>query len=213
MSLSRRALLARAALLASALTPLPRAAARAGLLAVDAAAAPDELVLDTLNGVVAYVVPGDDRYSTAQGVSSPRLGGVAAGGGDGVRATLEAAGPGTVDAAVTVLNGFARAVDPTADVRAGADGFAAPFAALSSPAKQRVFEQLSRSVDDTLKMLGGLLPAIAAFVSYSEFGVLQPGGRELTRRPVGWDLTGYEGVADGRDELHGYLGGRRRARA
>jgi hypothetical protein len=62
-------------------------------------------------------------------------------------------------------------------------------------------------------MLGGLLPAIAAFISYSEFGVLQPGGTELARRPVGWDLTGYEGVADGRDAFRGYLGGRRRARA
>jgi hypothetical protein len=205
--------MARAAVLAAALTPLPRAAARAGLISAEAAAAPDEVVLDTFNGIVAYVVPGDDRYSAAQGISSPRPGGVAARGGEGVRATLDAAGPGTVDAAVTILNAFARAVDPGSDVRAGAGGFAAPFPALSFTAKGRVLEQLSRSVDDALKMLGALLPAIAAFVSYSEFGVLQPGATGLARRPVGWDLTAYEGVADGRDELHGYYGGRRRARA
>jgi hypothetical protein len=214
VTLSRRVFVARAALLAvAALTPLPRAAARAGLITADSAAAPDDVVLDTLNGVVAYVVPGDDRYSIAQRSTSPQPGGVAARGGEGVRATLESAGPGTVDAAVGVLNGFARAVDPGADARAGTAGFSAPFAALSFADKGEVFELLSQSVEETLQMLGGLLPAIAAFASYSEFGALEAGATALTSRPVGWQLTGYEGTADGRDEFHGYYGGRRRARA
>jgi hypothetical protein len=214
LTLSRRAFLSRGALLAAAaLAPLPRAAARAGLVPAGASAAADDVVLDTLNGVVAYVVPGDDRFSTAQGVSEPHPGGVAARGAEGVRVTLDGAGPGTVDAAVTVLNGFARAVDPAADTRAAAAGFSAPFAALSFARKTEVFERLTQSVDGTLQMLGGLLPAIAAFVSYSEFGVLAPGGHALTSRPVGWELSGYEGAADGRAEFHGYYGGRRRARA
>lgn len=208
--LSRRAFVGRAALLAAALTPLPRAAARAGLVTAGAAAAPADVALDTLNGVVAYVVPGDDRHSAAQGVSSPHPGGVAALGGQGVLVTLEAAGPGTAAAAVAVLNGFARAVDPGADARAGAAGFDAPFAVLSFASKGAVFEQLSHSVDDTFRMLGGLLPVIAAFVCYSEYGAL--GATGLASRPVGWQLTGYDGDVDGRDDFRGYYGGRRRAR-
>jgi hypothetical protein len=199
--LSRRAFVA---LLAAALTPLPRAWPAA-------AAAPPDVVLDTLDAVVAYVVPGDDRHSAAQGVSSPHPGGVAARAGEGVRATLDAAAPGTAAAAAAVLNGFARAVDPGADARAGAAGFSAPFAVLSFAAKTAVFEQLSESVDDTFRMLGGLLPAIAAFVSYSEYGALGASG--LTGRPVGWQLTGYDGAVDGTDDFRGYYGGRRRARA
>jgi len=207
--LSRRAFVGRAALLAAAaLAPLPRAAERAGLVAAAAAAAPDAVVLATLDGVAAYVVPGNDRHSTAQGISTARPGGVAARGGEGLRATLEAAGPGTVDAAVAVLNGLARAVDPGADARAGALGLDAPFAALSFAAKEEVFARLSRSPEDVLRRLGAILPAIAAFVSYSEFGVLGQDAAE----PVGWALTGYEGIADGRDELRGYYRGRRRAR-
>ena len=211
MSLSRRAFIGRAAVLAAAaLAPLPRAAARAGFVTAEASR---DVVLDTLDGVVAYVVPGDDRFSAAQGVSSARPGGVAARGAEGVRATLDAVGPGIGDAAVTVLNGFARAVDPAADGRAAGAGFSAPFAALSFAAKDDVFERLTQSVDETFRMLGGLLPAIAAFVSYSEYGALAPGGHALTGRPVGWELSGYEGAADGRAEFRGYYGGRRRARA
>jgi hypothetical protein len=210
VTLSRRAFVGRAAMLAAAaLAPLPAAAARAGLVGAGAAAAPGDFVLETLDGVVAYVVPGDDRHSTAQGVSTRRAGGVAARGGEGLRATLEAAGPGTADAAVAVLNGFARAVDPRADVRAGTLGFSAPFAALSSRAKTEVFVRLSRSPEDAIRQLGAILPALAAFVSYSEFGVLDS---DPPSRPVGWQITGYDGVADGRDELRGYYRGRRRAR-
>lgn len=208
MTLSRRAFVGRAALLAAAaLAPLPRAAARAGLITAGSPATPGELVLETLDGVVAYVVPGDDRYSTAQGVSRPHPGGVSARGGEGLRATLDAAGPGTVDAAVAVLNGLARAVDPRVDGRAATLGFSASFAALSFAEKAEVFTRLSSSVEDALRRLGAILPAIAAFVSYSEYGVL--GAAD----PVGWQLTGYEGVADGRDDFRGYYGGRRRARA
>src|SRR2546423_8070892 len=44
-----------------------------------AAAAKPDLVHDTMNGLVAFVVPGPDRYSRAQGHSSKRPGGIAAG--------------------------------------------------------------------------------------------------------------------------------------
>lgn len=212
MTLSRRAFVGRAALLAAAaLAPLPAAAARAGLVTADAAAAPGDLVLDTLQGAVAYVVPGDDPHSAAQGVSTRRPGGVAARGAEGLRATLDGAGPGTADVVAAVLNAFALGVDPAAGARAGSLGLSAPFAALSFAAKTEVIERLSRSPEEAIRRLGAILPALAAFVSYSEYGALE--GGELTGRPVGWRLTGYEGVADGRDELRGYYGGRRRARA
>ena len=201
MTLSRRAFVGRAALLAAAsLGPLPAAAARAGLVGADAAAEPQELVLETLTGVVAYVVPGDDRHSTAQGVARRRPGGVGARGGERLRATLDGVGAGTAGAAAAVLDGFARAVDPSADLRAGSLGFAAPFAALRFAAKAEVFLQLSRSPEDAIRRLGAILPALAAFVSYADDA-------------VGAQLTGYEGTADGRDALRGYYGGRRRASA
>ena len=210
MTLSRRAFVGRAALLAAAaLGPLPRAAERAGFVSAAAAAAPADVALDTLAAVVAYVVPGDDRYSTAQGVARAHAGGVAAHGGEGVRATLDAAGAGTADAAVAILNATAVAVDSGAAARAAALGLAAPFAALSFAGKAAVLERLARSGEDAIVRLAAILPAIAAFVSYSEYGMLEHGAAA----PVGWELSGYEGVADGRDELRGYYRGRRRARA
>ena len=35
--------------------------------------------------------------------------------------------------------------------------------------------------------------------------------RRVRRRPVGWELTHYAGVADGRKELKGYWQGRKEA--
>jgi hypothetical protein len=46
--------------------------------AAQAAAASGELTLDTLSGVTAFVMPGDDAYSTHQGVALPEPGGIAA---------------------------------------------------------------------------------------------------------------------------------------
>src|SRR5207253_297213 len=92
--LSRREALARAGLLgaAAALAPLPRVAERLGLLPAASAAAGD-VAVDTLRGLVAYVVPGDDVYSRAQGQASRRPGGIAAGAAEGLRATLDVSGP------------------------------------------------------------------------------------------------------------------------
>ena len=206
-ALTRRDVLVHSGLLAlaGALAPLPRAAERLGLLG-SASAATDEAIRDTLNALVAYAVPGSDRYSVAQGDSSGEPGGVDAGGGEGLRAALDVLGPGILDAAVNVLNGIAGAVAPAA-----VGGFAAPFAALSSADKSRVLALLAASDDASLETLAGILQALAAFVSYSEQGVLDAGG-QLTGVPVGWRLTGYRGVADGRAELRGYYRGRRVAR-
>jgi hypothetical protein len=207
--LSRREALARAGLLgaAAALAPLPRVAERYGLLSTASAAA-DDVAVDTLRGLVAYIVPGDDVYSRAQGQSTGRPGGIAAGAAEGLRATLDVSGAGVADAAVAILNRAAGAVHPGG----GTGTFASQFAALAFARKDDVFTQLGGSSDSTLRSLAGILPAIVAFLSYSEVAVLDPRTRGLRGKPVGWELTGYTGVADIRDEFRGYLGGRRSAR-
>lgn len=207
--LSRREALARAGLLgaAMALAPLPRVAERYGLLRPAAAAPLEDVGVDTLRGLAAYVVPGDDVYSREQGQATGRPGGVAAGAAEGLRATLDVSGPGIADAAVGILNTVAGVVRP-----GGSSGrFASPFAALTFTQKDQVFAQLGQSGDDTLRSLAGTLPAIVTFLSYSEIAVLDPRTRRLRSEPVGWSLANYSGVADIRDEFHGYLGGRRRA--
>jgi hypothetical protein len=64
-----------------------------------------------------------------------------------------------------------------------------------------------------LRSLVGVLPALVAFLAYSEAGVFDHATRTLHGRPVGWTLSGYEGVADGRDDFRGYFENRRRADA
>jgi len=208
--LSRRAILVRAGLLAgaSALAPLPQMADRLGLLAeASVSASADAAVRDALGGLVAYLVPGDDRYSRAQGVSSMTPGGVAAGAVDALRSTLDVQAPGLAEAAAAFLDELARQVDPTV----GMGDFASPFAALSYPHKDEVIRRLAESHDATLRQLGVTVPALAVFLSYSEAGVLDPRTRRLRAVPVGWRLTGYTGVADIRDEFRGYYGGHRAA--
>jgi hypothetical protein len=179
---------------------------RLGLLGV-ASASTDAVVRDALGGLVAYVVPGNDRYSLAQGVSTREPGGVAAGAVDTLRSTLDIDGPGLAEAAAAILGASAREVAP----RVGMGGFASPFAALSYSRKDQVVRTLAQSHDATLRVLGSTVPALAVFLSYSEAGVLDPRTGRLRSVPVGWQLTGYAGVADIRNEFRGYYGGHRSA--
>jgi hypothetical protein len=200
----------RAGLLAAAgaLAPLPRVADGLGLLGTaSASASTDVVVRDTLGGLVAYVVPGNDRYSLAQGVSATEPGGVAAGAVDQLRLTLVVAGPGVAEAAASILNSLAQGVAPGGDAR----GFGSAFAALSYARKDQVVRTLAQSDDPTLRVLGSTLPALVAFLSYSEAGVLDRRTGRLRGVPVGWRLTGYTGVADIRNEFRGYYGGHRSA--
>jgi hypothetical protein len=162
--------------------------------------APD-LVRDTFNGLLAFVVPGPDDYSVAQGVSTPEPGGVDAGATDVLLATLDGTVPFLPSFSATVaaiLNGLAQAVNPAA-----AGPFASPFARLSFAEKAAVFQIMDAT--DSLKSLAGVLPAFVAFFFYSEAGVFDPGTRSLTGQPIGWQLSSYQGVADGRDEFLGYF--------
>ncbi|TCP46844.1 hypothetical protein EV191_113123 [Tamaricihabitans halophyticus] len=120
-----------------------------------------------------------------------------------------------------LLNLVATTVNPAA-----VNGpFVSPFARLSFDEKARAFEvietplaslvstldvqlpqPLSESVSGLLKFVGGALLEFAAFGSYGEYAVFDRETKQLTGRPVGWQLTGYQpdGPVEGWDEFIGY---------
>src|SRR3954452_10806622 len=77
---SRRAFLQRAGLFGAAFASFDLVALldKQGLLATAKAQSPD-LTVDTLSGLVAFIFPGDDPYSVAQGEKANGPGGIAAG--------------------------------------------------------------------------------------------------------------------------------------
>jgi len=169
-----------------------------------AQAATPDLIHDTYNGLIAFVVPGSDPYSVAQGVSTADPGGIDTGIIDVLIGTIDESAPYLPQFSAVVagiLNNLAQAVHP------GISGaFAAPFACLAFPEKVAVLEIMDGT--DALKFLSGVLPGIVAFLCYSDAGSFDPSTRSLTGHPVGWSLSSYSGAADGRDEFRGYFGGR-----
>jgi hypothetical protein len=104
-----------------------------------------------------------------------------------------------------------------------------PFARLTYAEKAKAFELIERtdsdlvelldahfpeplkaSVSGLLKFVAGALIEFATFGSYSEFAVFDEKTRQLRKRPVGWDLTGYQpdGPVEGWDDFIGYYQGR-----
>ncbi|NEE02254.1 hypothetical protein [Phytoactinopolyspora halotolerans] len=100
-----------------------------------------------------------------------------------------------------------------------------PFARLSLDEKCRAFELLEGpdadliglldanlpeplrdSLSGLLRFLAGALLEFSAFGSYNEWAVFDRQTRELTARPVGWELSGYQpdGVVHGWDDFIGY---------
>jgi hypothetical protein len=212
---SRRELLERAsAFVAGAvvLDRLPHALRLQGWLE-DAYAATPNVVQQTMNGLVAFVVPGRDRYSRAQGTKSKAPGGIEAGATPALIRTLDRFLPGPLPlsaTAATILNGYAVQVDPTSQ----RGTFTSPFANLSFAEKARVFqtvEALQAESAGSIRFLVGNLPGLVAFLAYSEAGVYDAKRRRIRSRPVGWRLTRYAGVANGRKELKGYWQGRKAA--
>jgi hypothetical protein len=84
VSLDRRQFLARCGVLGAGLVvsgPLAaaaRAASPPGQIVIDTNRIMQQLAFDTYSGLVAFIVPGDDAYSHAQGLASATPGGVAA---------------------------------------------------------------------------------------------------------------------------------------
>jgi hypothetical protein len=219
--ISRRAFLAGAAVLAA---ELPGLLDSRGWLEA-AYAQSSDVTRDTLNGLVAFVVPGRDEYSVAQGEKSDKPGGIEARTTDSLIELLDAFVPlgptGTSlpssGGVATYLNQTALSVNPAASN----GGFASPFSRLSFKEKIEVFRQLEESTTTVqgsaqqageLRFVAGILIGAVAFLSYSEYGVLDPKTRELKGTPVGWRISNYDGVAEGRAELKGYWQGRRKVR-
>lgn len=121
----------------------------------------------------------------------------------------------------SMLNLLATQVTPAAV----SGPFLSPFARLSFAEKATAFsllegpdadlvaladthfpEPLRNSVSGLLRFVGGALLEFPAFGTFTEFAVLDPDSRQLTGRPVGWDLTGYQpnGPREGWDEFVGY---------
>ncbi len=209
--LSRRAFLGHAMRLAAAaaLIQLPAALIDRRWIEAARAAQPD-LVHETLNGLIAFVVPGPDSYSVTQGLSTEEPGGMDANITDALIVTLDLAQPQSVPlpplsaTAATVLNGVAQVVNPDPP-----DGpFSSPFANLSFQQKVTVFGYLE--ADQALAPLASLLEFACAFLAYSEAGVFDSRTRKLTGWPVGWTISGYQGVSRGHDEFKGYFQNRRK---
>ena len=214
-ALSRGELFRRgAALLAGAavLEQLPGALRMQGWLE-DAYASGPNIVEQTMNGLVAFILPGRDRYSRAQGTKARRPGGIEAGATPALIRTLDRFLPGPLplsSTAATILNEFAKQVEPSSQ----SGKFASAFANLSATNKARVFQTVERLPTESagsIQFLVGNLPDLVGFLAYSEAGVWDAKRRRLRRRPVGWRLTRYTRVSNGRKEFKGYWQGRKAA--
>ena len=215
--LSRRTFVSRSAMLAGAaiLGQVPGFVARQGWLDEARAQTPD-MTNDTLNGFVAFVVPGPDAYSVAQGQSTPEPGGIDAGATALLMETVNkyagssgSSGLPGAEAIATMLNQVAVRVNPAA----AAGPFPSAFARLRFEEKVEAMRQLEQDTEGSvLRAISGTLIGITAFLAYSEGGVLDRGRRETTAEPVGWKISRYDGVAEGRDELIGYWKGKRSSR-
>jgi hypothetical protein len=209
-SISRAAFVARALAATGAAAVLPGVLLKNGFVQDAAAAGGDVGVLETMNGLVAFVVPGNDAFSLAQRESTADPGGVDAYAGPALVGGLEYVQAGLSADVAGLLNGLA----VVAKSQPGSDAFSSPFANLAFADKARVFEFLETWPQfEQLRPLTGALPALAAFLSYSEVGVFNPATRTLAGTPLGWTMSGYDGVADGRAELIGYFENRRRVDA
>lgn len=212
-ALSRRTFLTRAGIAgaAAAFAQLPGFLARQGWLE-SALAAESDLTRDTINGLVAFVVPGPDAYSKAQGQSSKTPGAIAAKTTDAVIELLDrfvgtSEGPTLPSSGgvATLLNGYALQVDPAA---VGGQ-FVSPFARLGFADKVEVFRRFEADTEGSeLRFVSGILIGAVGFLSHTEWGAYDFQKRRLTGTPVGWRTSHYAGVAEGRNELKGYFQGR-----
>jgi hypothetical protein len=216
--ISRRELLERSGLAAAGamLAQLPGFLGARGWLEQAFAQDADE-VRDTINGLVAFVVPGPDAYSVAQGQTTPEPGGIDAGTTPLVIELLDRFAGAPVPSpalpasggVAQLLNGYALEVDPAAS----GGPFPSAFARLSFDQKIEVFRRFEADTEGSeLRFVSGILIGAVGFLSYTEGGVLNRSNRQLTATPVGWTLSRYDGVAEGRPELRGYWLGRRKVR-
>jgi hypothetical protein len=175
-------------------------------------------IKDAFDGLVAFVVPGRDRFSVQQGRTSASDGGVAAGAGPALEYVYDQAIPYPLvgrpfdlnlpgaAAVAAILNLVAVEVAPGAAL----GPFAAAFANLSYPDKVEVFRRLEEPglADGTpVRFILDTLPTLAAFIAYSEAPVFDRATNRLTAVPLGWQLSNYQGIGEGWNEFRGYYRG------
>jgi len=188
----------------------------------DAYAQSGDVVVETLSGLVAFILPGDDSYSEAQGTKTKEPGGIAAGTVPVFIRNLDAFVPVAIPGVGTetlpasggvamLLNRYALEVNPAA----GNGDALSPFARLTFDEKAEVMQLLEADPawDDTeFKFVAGILPGFVGFLAWSEAGVIDPDTRQPKKRPVGWKLAKFDGQAEGHPEFRGYYRGHKSAR-
>jgi hypothetical protein len=207
--------------LAAVLAQLPGVLAARGWLE-DALAQGEDVVVETLSAFVAFILPGDDDYSAAQGTTTKEPGGIAAGTVPVFIRNLDAFVPVAVPGLGTttlpasggvamLLNRYALEVNPAA----GEGGAVSPFARLTFEEKaqaMKLFEADSAWDDTEFKFVSGILPGFVGFLAWSEAGVIDPNTRKPKSRPVGWKLAKFDGPAEGHPEFRGYFRGHKSAK-
>jgi hypothetical protein len=180
-----------------------------GNFIANAAAATPQLTRETLNAIAVFFAPGADPFSLQQGEVTKEPGAIEAGAGEGLYQGLNLANPFAPDLADTVADIF----NSTADAvnRGGAGPFESSFANLSFAQKGVVFAALESNA--ATAQLVGVLPLVVGFLTFAETAVFDPATRTILDRPIGWDLSDYSGVSDGRDEFRGYFRNRRKTDA
>lgn len=69
-------------------------------------------------------------------------------------------------------------------------------------------QPLHQSLSGVLKFVGGALIEFSAYGSFTEYAVFNKQTKTLTGKPVGWTISGYDGIAEGWDDFKGYYQGR-----
>ncbi len=135
----------------------------------------------TLRAVAETVVPGPpgDESFGAPEIEAERF----------LAHYLETLIPGLSEGVVTLLDGLA------AEKRTETT-----FADLSPADRAEVLQRLSSHEVADLRDLGDLLIVLSLAAVYGEWSGLDSGG-ELTRVPLGWDLTGWPGPSEGERSL------------
>ena len=131
----------------------------------------------TLRALAETVVPGpphDESFGAAE-IEAERF----------IAHYLDSLIPGLADGVVTILDGLAAERRPDT-----------AFASLSLDERAAVLRRLTSHEVQDLRELGDLLLALSLAAVYGEWSGLDEHGA-LTREPLGWELTGWPGPAEG----------------
>jgi hypothetical protein len=141
----------------------------------------------TLRAFAEAVVPGHphDRTLGAAEISADQF----------IAHYLESVIPGLSEGVATILDGMAT------ELREGS-----AFADLSLDDRATVIRKLTQHEIPDIRDLGDLLLALTLGAVYGEWSGLDADG-ELTRAPLGWELTGWPGPAEGYPSLMRKRGG------